>query len=97
MTIRRRRLGRARIPLGGVTCCSMLGARAHPPYLPLHGPNLRLAGVPGAQATAVLYRDRLSHHPDDLATIVDAREALTRLLPARPVLRTWGLMRVATG
>jgi hypothetical protein len=31
----------------------------------------------------VLYRDRLSHHPDDLATIVDAREALTRLLPAR--------------
>jgi hypothetical protein len=31
----------------------------------------------------VLYRDRLSYHPDDLATIVDAREALTRLLPAR--------------
>ena len=33
----------------GLTCCSRLGARAHPPCLPVHGPGVRLAGAPGPQ------------------------------------------------
>jgi len=32
----------------GPTCCFMLGARAHSPHLPVHGPGARLAGALGA-------------------------------------------------
>ncbi len=36
-------------PRGGLTCCSALGAHAHPPCLYAHGPGVRLAGPPGAE------------------------------------------------
>ena len=32
----------------GLKCCFMLGARAHSPHLPVHGPGVRLAGALGA-------------------------------------------------
>jgi hypothetical protein len=40
---------RARTLRRGLTCCSTLGARAHPSRLPVHGPGVRLAGSPGAK------------------------------------------------
>jgi hypothetical protein len=39
----------ARIPRVGLTCCSRLGARAHPSCLLVHGPGIRLAGALGAK------------------------------------------------
>jgi hypothetical protein len=36
-------------PVQGLTCCFTLGARAHSPHLPVHGPGVRLAGAAGAQ------------------------------------------------
>src|SRR5260370_39015675 len=35
--------------LRSLTCCFTLGARAHSPRLPVHGPGVRLAGAPGTQ------------------------------------------------
>src|ERR1019366_3241513 len=42
-------LCRARVPHVALTCWSTLGAHAHPPHLPVHGPGVRLAGAAGAQ------------------------------------------------
>src|SRR5215471_20189465 len=41
----------ARTRAGGLTCGSRLGARAHPPRLPVHGPGVRLVLL--AQSDAV--------------------------------------------
>ena len=42
-------LCRARIRRVGLTCCSMLDARAHASCLPVDGPGVRLAGAPGTE------------------------------------------------
>jgi len=36
-------------PAQGLTCWFTLGARAYSPRLPVHGPDVRLAGAPSAQ------------------------------------------------
>ena len=36
-------------PRAGLTCCFTLGACARSPHLPVHGPDVRLAGAAGAQ------------------------------------------------